>query len=80
MRLERCEGVLASRLQLPQLGHCSVMTVSMMMLWRCCMCWCVDLTALLCVRVYDVIRRDPGVVGRAQELNASQTEWKPAVR
>ena len=57
------------------------MTGLMMLLsWRWYMCCRVDLMALLCVRVYDVIRRDPGVVERAHELDTAPDKRKPAVR
>ena len=36
--------------------------------------------ALLCVCVYDVIRRDPGVVERAHEVDDALSVRKPAVR
>ena len=41
---------------------------------------CAVVCVCVCVRVYDVIRCDPGVVGRAHELDEAPARWKPAVR
>ena len=36
--------------------------------------------SVLCLSLLSCIRRDPGVVGRAHELDDAQAAWKPADR